>query len=224
MVGGEAPQNPRAPLVGVLALQGDVAEHAAMLESLGAEVREVRQPAHLEGLEGIILPGGESTTISLLLDSAGLREPLARAIEDGLSAFGTCAGMILMAKHIVGGRPGQQGLGVMDITVQRNAFGSQVESFECDLEIKDLEGPFHAVFIRAPLVERVGPEVEVLAQVAQADGSARAVLCRQGRLLAASFHPELAGDARLHRLFVDSMIASARPDPLASSRGSGVKL
>ena len=185
--------------VGVLALQGDVREHVAALAEAGADPVEVRRPADLEGLDGIVLPGGESTTIGRLLGLFDLLEPLRARVAAGLPTFGTCAGMVLLSSEVVDGRPGQPVLGALDATVRRNAFGSQVDSFETDLEVAGV-GQVHGVFIRAPWVERVGPEVEVLAEV---DGHPVAV--RQGAVLATSFHPELTGDARVHQLFVDSI-------------------
>jgi len=187
--------------VGVLALQGDVAEHSSALADSGAHVVEVRSPGHLAGLDGIVLPGGESTTISKLLDLAGLFEPLAERLAEGMPAFGTCAGMILLAADVADGRPDQRSFGAIDIGVRRNAFGRQRQSFEASLEVDGVGpgGPFDAVFIRAPAVERVGPAVEVLAAV---DG--RPVLCRQGPVLVAAFHPELSEDTRLHRLFLET--------------------
>jgi len=187
--------------VGILSLQGDVAEHRAALSDLGATPRPVRRPEDLAGLAGIVVPGGESTTISMLLESSGLADPLGKELDAGLPAFGTCAGMILLATAVADGRPDQRCYGAIDIAVRRNAFGRQLESFECELDVDGLEGgELHAVFIRAPVVDRVGPDVEVLARW---DGSP--VLCRQGPVLAASFHPELTSDRRLHGLFV-SMI------------------
>ena len=187
--------------VGVLALQGDVREHAAALADLGAHPVEVRSPADLAGVDALVLPGGESTTMSLLLGSSGLFEPLARRLADGMPALGTCAGMILLSTHVLDGRPDQRSFAAVDIDVRRNAFGRQVDSFEVPVPVEGVPGgPFPAVFIRAPVVERAGPDVEVLASV---DG--RAVLCRQGRVLAAAFHPELSGDLRLHQLFVGGL-------------------
>lgn len=191
--------------IGVLALQGGVAEHLAMLRRLGAEAVEVRLPAHLEGLDGIILPGGESTTIGTLLAGYGLLEPLRHRIQAGLPAYGTCAGMILLARDL--GDVQQPILGVMDIGVRRNAFGSQLDSFEQDLAMAGLgDAPFRAVFIRAPAIERLGEEIETLA--ALADGTPVAV--RQGRLLASAFHPELGEDARIHRMFLE-LCRAGRP-------------
>ena len=184
--------------VGVLALQGDVGEHIAVLAELGAHPVAVRQPEDLAGIDAIVLPGGESTTMALLLESAELRPPLAARLRAGMPAFGTCAGMILLAAEVLDGRPGQISFGVIDISVRRNGFGRQVDSFELDLAILELgPEPVRGVFIRAPLVERAGEGVEVLAQV---DG--HPVACRQGPVLVTSFHPELSGDLRLHDLFL----------------------
>jgi 5'-phosphate synthase pdxT subunit len=189
--------------VGVLALQGDVREHCRALAELGIEPVEVRGPGQLDEVDALVLPGGESTTMSLLLDSAGLRAPLEARLNAGMPAFGTCAGMILLAGEVLDGRPDQRPLGGIDISVRRNAFGRQVDSFETDLDVDGLEGgPLHAVFIRAPLVERTGAGVEVLTTVRNTDGQDRPVVCRQGSVLVAAFHPELAGDYRLHAMFV----------------------
>jgi len=182
--------------IGVLALQGSFAEHVVAVHRLGAEPREVRLPAHLEGIDGLIVPGGESTTIGKLLALTGLLGPLRAAIGDGLAVYGTCAGMILLARDI--GGLDQPLLGVMDITVRRNAFGRQLESFEERLNIPTLgEEPFPGIFIRAPLIEATGPGVVTLARLP--DG--RPVAARQGRLLASAFHPELTDDLRMHRFF-----------------------
>ena len=184
--------------IGVLALQGGVAEHLAMLRRLGVEAVEVRLPDQMERLDGIILPGGESTTIGALMVEYGLLGPLRRRLQAGLPAYGTCAGMILLASDLGGAR--QPILGVMDIAVRRNAFGSQLDSFEQDLAVADLEGgTFRAVFIRAPAIERLGAGVESLARL----GDGTPVAARQGRLLASAFHPELGGDLRIHRMFAD---------------------
>jgi pyridoxal 5'-phosphate synthase pdxT subunit len=197
-----------APLrVGVLALQGDFREHIELLRELGAEAFEVRGPAELERAEALVLPGGESTTMSLLLGSSGLLGPLNERMADGMPALGTCAGMILLAADILDGRPDQHHFGVIDISVRRNAFGRQRDSFEADLDVEGLQAPLHAVFVRAPVVERVGPQVEVLASVSMAAGVEKAVVCRQGPVLVTSFHPELAADPRLHEVF----LRSARP-------------
>ena len=185
--------------VGVLALQGDVREHAASLLACGAHVVEVRTPEDLSGVEALVLPGGESTTMSLLLDSSGLFEPIAERLSGGMPAFGTCAGMILLAAEALDGRPDQRTFSAIDVSVRRNAFGRQRESFEAELEVEGV-GAVDAVFIRAPFVERVGEGVEVLAEV---DG--HPVLCRQGPVLAAAFHPELSGDLRLHHLFLGGL-------------------
>ena len=202
--------------IGVLALQGDVREHVEALAELGEAVCTVRGGDDLAGLAGLIIPGGESTTLSMLLQSSGLFDPLDRAIGDGLPVFGTCAGMILLAGRVLDGRDDQRGFGAIDLTIRRNGYGSQAASFECDLDVPEVgDGPVHAVFIRAPVVEQVGPGVEVLATLAEAgpDGQSapnRPVVCRQGRVLVASFHPELTGDRRLHRLFV-AMTKGERP-------------
>jgi len=185
--------------VGILALQGAFIEHEQVLHLLGVETVEVRLPAHLEGLDGLIIPGGESTTIGQMARRWGLLEPIREFARSGRPLWGTCAGMILMAKEIVDGAPGQPLLGLLDVAVRRNAFGRQVDSFEADLEILVLgEEPFHAVFIRAPTIERVGEGVEVLARLE--DGGVVAV--RQGNLLATAFHPELTEDDRFHRYFI----------------------
>ena len=191
-------------LVGILALQGDVAQHGAALADLGVWSRPVRRPHDLAGLDGIILPGGESTTMSVLLASSGLEEPLGKELESGLPAFGTCAGMILLASSVSDGRPDQRNYGTVDIAVRRNGFGRQLDSFESDVEVAALTGgPFHAVFIRAPVVEEVGEGVEVLATLDRpALGGAVPVLCRQGPVLVSAFHPELTDDRRLHACFV----------------------
>ena len=184
--------------LGVLALQGAVRLHAEAFSALGAECVEVRIPGDLAGIDAVVLPGGESTTMSKLLESSGLFDPLAERLAGGLPAFGTCAGMILLAREVLDGRPDQRSFGVVDVAVRRNAFGRQVDSFEASLAVDGLAGgPFPAVFIRAPVVERVGPEVDVLAAV---DG--RPVLCRQGPVLLAAFHPELSDDLRLHQRFL----------------------
>ncbi len=184
------------PKVGVLALQGDVREHLAALEAAGAEPRTVRHADDLAGLEGIVIPGGESTTIGKLAVRFGLFDPLRAAIAGGLAAYGTCAGMILLAVGVTEGD--QPLLGVLDVVVRRNAFGRQNESFEVDLDVDGLDTPFHAVFIRAPWVAKAGEDVEVLATVGD-----HPVMVRQGHVLASAFHPELTDDPRIHRLFVE---------------------
>lgn len=183
--------------IGVLAVQGDFAEHISVLKTLGVETQEVRLPQHLEGTDGLIIPGGESTTLSRLMTIYQLREPVCQMARCGKAVWGTCAGMIMMAREITEQDPAP--LGVMDIGVRRNAFGRQVDSFEQDLSIAPLDGPpFHAIFIRAPSIIRVGPQVQVLAQLA--DG--RPVAAQQGKLMVTSFHPELTRDARLHQYFL----------------------
>jgi 5'-phosphate synthase pdxT subunit len=194
-----------------LALQGAVREHAHALAGLGIESVEVRTPADLDEVDLLVVPGGESTTMSLLLETSGLLDPLQSRLQDGMPAFGTCAGMILLARQVHGGRPDQHQLAAIDISVRRNAFGRQVDSFETDLQVAGLDEPFHAVFIRAPSVEQVGPDVEVLACVDDPDGRRRPVLCRQGPVLVAAFHPELSADPRLHRVFLEV----AREAPLS---------
>jgi 5'-phosphate synthase pdxT subunit len=184
--------------VGVLALQGASARHASMLARLGVQPVTIRGPADLDGVAAVVLPGGESTTMSMLLESSGLFEPLAEALGSGLPALGTCAGMILLGGEILDGRPDQRCFGAIDIAVRRNAFGRQVDSFEADIDVAGLGGaPVHAVFIRAPWVETVGAGVDVLATV-----EGQPVLCRQGPVFAAAFHPELGDDPRLHELFL----------------------
>jgi pyridoxal 5'-phosphate synthase pdxT subunit len=200
-----------SPVVGVLALQGDVREHARVLEGLGVRVRSVRRAEELDGLAGIVLPGGESTTIDKLARAFGVRDPLRAALADGLPAYGSCAGMILLADRIEDGRPDQETLGGIDMTVRRNAFGRQVDSFETDLDFAHVgPDPVHAVFIRAPWVEEVGPEVEVLASVPQdpdqGPAAGRIVAVRQGALMATSFHPEMTGERRVHELFVQMVM------------------
>ncbi len=184
------------PTIGVLAIQGDVREHRWALERLGVSVRGVRLPQDLEGLDGLVIPGGESTTIGRLTKRFGLLRPLRTALAEGLPTLATCAGMILVAASIVEGD--QPLLGGLDVVVRRNAFGRQNESFEMELDVKGLERPFRGVFIRAPWVEKVGGEVEVLAQVGD-----RPVMVRSGRLVASAFHPELTGDSRIHRLWLE---------------------
>lgn len=194
------------PLVGVLAVQGDVREHAAALRSVGAQVRPVRRPEELESVDGLVIPGGESTTMDTLCRAFGLHDPLRTAIADGLPVYGSCAGMIMLADRILDGHRDQQTLGGLDIVVRRNAFGRQVDSFEEDLEVAGLpepQTPMRAVFIRAPWVEQVGPSVDVLARVAAGPATGRVVAVRQGVLVATSFHPEVTGDHRVHEYFVN---------------------
>jgi 5'-phosphate synthase pdxT subunit len=191
---------PDSVRIGVLALQGDVREHVDALEAAGARAAPVRRAGELKSLAGLVIPGGESTTMMKLAGIFELVEPLRAAIRAGLPAYGSCAGMILLADRVdEAGSPLPQTIGGLDITVRRNAFGRQVDSFEQDLDVAGIDGgPVHAVFIRAPWVQQVGPSVEVLAEV---DGHPVAV--RQGRLLATSFHPEVTGDARVHRYFIE---------------------
>jgi 5'-phosphate synthase pdxT subunit len=189
----------RVQKVGILALQGAVREHVRAVAELDAHPVEVRTAEDLSGVDALILPGGESTTMSLLLESSGLFDPIAARLADGMPAFGTCAGMILLASDVLDGRADQRFFGAIDLTVRRNAFGRQVDSFETSLDVDGLEGerPFDAVFIRAPFVERAGEDVEVLASV---DG--HPVLCRSGAVLVSAFHPELSDDLRVHELFL----------------------
>ena len=204
--------------VGVLALQGDFTEHAAMLTRLGVEAREVRTAEQLKGLDGLILPGGESTTFSRLIDDFRLFEPLSAFVLSGIPTWGTCAGMIMLARH-ASDLPFPT-LQAIDIEVDRNAYGRQVDSFEADISVPAFArmgarpggaDPFHAIFIRAPVVASVGPEVEVLATCAKAEGEPeRPVAVRQGTVMATSFHPELTDDTRFHRYFVDMVRTEGR--------------
>lgn len=190
-----------SPRVGVLALQGDIREHLAALQEAGAEAVKVRRLAELEAIDALVIPGGESTAMSHLLREFELLEPLRAQLADGMPAYGSCAGMILLAREIVNaGAPGREAtpLNGIDMSVRRNAFGRQVDSFEGDIPFEGLDSPVHAVFIRAPWVERIGDDVEVLGRA-----DAHIVAVRQGRMLATSFHPEVTGDRRVHKLFVD---------------------
>lgn len=197
-----------AKRIGVLALQGAFAEHIAILRQLGAEAVAVRLPEELQGLDGLIVPGGESTTISRLMVSYNLTEQIKRLGQDGLPILGTCAGMILLAKRVCG--LDQQPIGVMDIEVRRNAFGRQVDSFEADLAISAIGGqPFHAVFIRAPWIEKTGPGVEILARLPDAT----AVAAREGTLVASAFHPELTANYRFHDYFLNIINGVSRDSP-----------
>lgn len=191
------------PTIGVLALQGDVREHVAALRSLDVDVLPVRRPEELSRCHGLVLPGGESTTIHKLARAFNLVDPVRTAIESGLPVFGTCAGMILLADRVEDATADQETFGGLDATVRRNAFGRQVDSFEQDLRVGGIDGVLRAVFIRAPWVEEVGEAVEVLARVETGPANGRIVAVRQGPLLATSFHPEVGGDARVHRLFLD---------------------
>jgi 5'-phosphate synthase pdxT subunit len=192
-----------APRIGVLALQGDFREHIATLNAIGVDAHEVRRLAELEMSDGLIIPGGESTVMQRLSQAYGLFTPIRDAIRAGLPVFGTCAGLIMLADRITDGVVGQETFGGLDITVRRNAFGNQLDSFETDLAFRGIDGPVHAAFIRGPLIESVGDGVEVLSQLH--DG--RIVAARQGNLLGISFHPEVTGENRIHSLFVD-MVAS----------------
>jgi 5'-phosphate synthase pdxT subunit len=192
------------PRVGVLALQGDVREHLAALSEQGAEAVPVRRPEELAAVDGLVLPGGESTTIAKLAARFGLLEPLRAAVRDGLPVYGSCAGMILLADRILDAPPDQETIGGLDATVRRNAFGRQVDSFESEIALDGIDGgPMHAVFIRAPWVEKAGAGVEVLGRVVGGPADGKIVAVRQGCLVATSFHPELTGDRRVHALFVE---------------------
>ncbi|RZU31453.1 pyridoxal 5'-phosphate synthase glutaminase subunit PdxT [Blastococcus saxobsidens] len=195
---------PDRPVIGVLALQGDVREHVAALRAEGADPRPVRRPEELADVDGIVLPGGESTTMAKLAGRFGLLEPLRAAVGSGLPAYGTCAGMILLADRLLDAPPDQATVGGLDVTVRRNAFGRQVDSFESRVELAGLDGgPLTAVFIRAPWVEDAGNGVEVLGRVVGGPADGRIVAVRQRNVVATSFHPELTGDRRVHALFVD---------------------
>ncbi len=201
--------------IGVLALQGDFREHVETLRRLGAEAKEIRLPSDLDDVDGVIIPGGESTTITRLLDRFGLREPLARKLREGLPAMGTCAGAIILAKHAEGlDRPS---LGVMDIDVRRNAFGRQVDSFEADVPFADLDQPFHAIFIRAPVIASVRSPARALAVLE--DGTV--VAAQQGSLIALAFHPELTADDRVHRYFLD-LVAAAPDESKSAAQTAGI--
>jgi 5'-phosphate synthase pdxT subunit len=189
--------------VGVLALQGAFREHREVLDALGVESIEVRAAEDLGALDALMLPGGESTTMSKLLDSSGLRSPLGALLGDGVPVFGTCAGLILLASDVLDGRPDQRSFGVLDVAVRRNGYGRQRDSFEAPLDVRDLAGgPFPGVFIRAPVVDSCGAGVDVLARH---DGVP--VLVRAGRVWASAFHPELSGDLRLHQRFLEEVVA-----------------
>lgn len=189
--------------VGVLALQGDFREHLAVLQKLGADAIPVRRPADLDRVSGIVIPGGESSVIDKLSRQFGMREPLQERIRAGLPTYGTCAGLIMLAHRILDGIEGQLSLDVLDVDVRRNAFGSQVDSFETHLDVTGIEGdPMHAVFIRAPIVERLGDDVEVLARVSGGDAEGRVVAVQSGSILGTSFHPEITDDLRIHERFL----------------------
>jgi len=249
--------------IGVLALQGDVDDHAAMLRRVGAEPVPVRRPKDLRGVAGLVLPGGESTTMAMLLDSSGLTPALVDAVGEGMALLGTCAGMILLAREVLDGRPDQRALGVIDVVVRRNAYGRQRQSFECPLDVPVLAGgPLRGVFIRAPQVVAWGPGVDILARLpagvptGRPSGAGRAaspagpgteadragpaggagaepeaavvgdaeglpVLCRQGAVVVASFHPELSEDDRLHRWFVEHVVGGSRPGASPAQSDAG---
>ena len=203
--------------VGVLALQGDVRAHVRVLTDLGADVELVRRPIELAAVDGLVLPGGESSVIDKLARAFGMQQPIRDAIADGMPVFGTCAGLILLADRIRGAIAGQQTFGGLDATVRRNAFGTQLDSFETELSVPAVgERPVHATFIRAPIVEQTGPDVEVLGSLE--DG--RVVAVRQGALLGTSFHPEVDGEHRFHALFLD-MVRAHAAQPLDRPRGGG---
>jgi pyridoxal 5'-phosphate synthase pdxT subunit len=193
------------PVVGVLALQGDFREHLAVLAELGAKGVPVRRPSELDEVDGLIIPGGESTVMDKLSRAFGLADPLKQRIADGLPVYGTCAGLILLADTVLDAIEGQQTIGGLDVAVRRNAFGNQLESFETDLDVDGFDGPaVHAAFIRAPVVERMGERVTAMASLE--DG--RVVAVRQGNLLGTSFHPEITGELRFHRAFLDTVVAA----------------
>ncbi|MEX0847386.1 MAG: pyridoxal 5'-phosphate synthase glutaminase subunit PdxT [Ilumatobacteraceae bacterium] len=192
------------PLIGVLALQGAFAAHQRVLADLGASTTQVRTAADLEGIDALVMPGGESTTMSMLLETTGLFDPIARRIAAHMPVFGTCAGMILLATDVLDGRPDQRSFGAIHLSVRRNGYGRQVDSFESDVDVAGLDEPLHAVFIRAPKVEAVADGVQVLARH---DGVP--VLAREGGVLVASFHPELTDDHRLHAVFLDMVHTAA---------------
>jgi 5'-phosphate synthase pdxT subunit len=191
-------------VIGVLALQGDVREHLAALAECDVIARPVRRPSEIDDIDALVIPGGESTTMSKLALTFEVFDPIHKRLAEGMPAYGSCAGMIMLADEVLDGRPDQRTFGGIGMTVRRNAFGRQVDSFESPVQIDGVEGgPVHAVFIRAPWVESVTDEVEVLGRVASGPATGRMVAVRQGHLLATSFHPELTGDLRVHRLFVD---------------------
>jgi 5'-phosphate synthase pdxT subunit len=208
-----------APVIGVLALQGDVREHLAALRAAGAAARAVRRPEELAGIDGLVVPGGESTTMAKLAVRFGMLEPLRAAVRSGLPAYGSCAGMIMLADTVLDAPADQETIGGLDVTVRRNAFGRQVDSFESAVRLAGVPGPaVHAVFIRAPWVEEVGPDVEVLGRVEGGPADGKIVAVRQGRLVATSFHPELTGDPRVHALFVE-LVRQATADRARDSAG-----
>ncbi|MEI2732172.1 MAG: pyridoxal 5'-phosphate synthase glutaminase subunit PdxT [Dermatophilaceae bacterium] len=194
---------PPTPTIGVLAVQGDVREHVAALQACGARAVSVRRESELDGIQGLVIPGGESTVIDKLLRAFELFEPLRAVLRAGLPAYGSCAGMILLADRIADAADGQHTLGGLDVTVRRNAFGRQVDSFEQDIAYAGLAEPVRAVFIRAPWVQDVGAGVDVLARLEGGPADGRVVAVRQGALLATAFHPEVTGDTRIHAQFVE---------------------
>ena len=203
--------DPVRPVIGVLALQGDVREHLEVLRGEGAEAVPVRRPEELAAVDGLVIPGGESTTMVKLADRFGMLEPLRAAVREGLPAYGSCAGMILLADRLLDAPPDQTTVGGLDVTVRRNAFGRQVDSFESEIELSGVGGgPLHAVFIRAPWVEEAGEGVEVLGRVVGGPADGKIVAVRQGDLVATSFHPELTGDHRVHALFVEMVRTAVR--------------
>ena len=190
--------------IGVLALQGDVREHLLALAELGVLARPVRRAEELESVHALVVPGGESTTMSKLAVDFGLLEPIRKRIAEGMPAYGSCAGMIMLGTTVLDGRPDQQTFGGIDMVVRRNAFGRQVDSFETDVVLDGIEGrAFRTVFIRAPWAEEVGPQVEVLGRIEGGPADGRIVAVRQGRVMATAFHPEVTGDLRVHEAFVD---------------------
>jgi len=202
------------PRVGVLALQGDVREHLHVLSAVGALASAVRRPAELDDVDALVIPGGESTTMYKLAIAFDLLSPLRDRLAAGMPAYGSCAGMIMLADRVLDGIDGQVTLGGLDITVRRNAFGRQVDSFEADVTLEPFPGePFHAVFIRAPWVDSVGAQVEVVGRVGTGAAAGRIVAVRQGVLMATAFHPELTGDQRVHALFVESVCEYLRERP-----------
>jgi 5'-phosphate synthase pdxT subunit len=209
------------PVIGVLALQGDVREHLAALRAAGAEARAVRRPEELAEVDGLVVPGGESTTMAKLAARFGMLEPLRDAVRAGLPAYGSCAGMIMLADAVLDAPADQVTIGGLDVTVRRNAFGRQVDSFEGAVRLAGVPGPpVHAVFIRAPWVEEVGSGVEVLGRVEGGPADGKIVAVRQGRLVATSFHPELTGDLRVHSLFVE-LVREATADRARDHAGGG---
>jgi 5'-phosphate synthase pdxT subunit len=213
-----------SPAIGVLALQGDVREHLAALTAVGADARPVRRPDELAGVDGLVLPGGESTTMAKLAARVGLLEPLRTAVRQGLPVYGSCAGMIMLADTVLDAPADQVTVGGLDVTVRRNAFGRQVDSFESAVRLAGVDGPaVHAVFIRAPWVEDVGPGVEVLGRVEGGPADGKIVAVRQGRLVATSFHPELTGDLRVHALFAELVREAQDADVIGAGSGTGIR-